>query len=332
MIQFKWRFKCRLPSRLTRRHWTGFSFVFLMWSMMWINSNATASTTGHLNSSKQTSSAGLNVQDLNFKGLKTDIPIGKVDNVELVINIARPSNPSNSLSPAIVFVHGGGLIKGSHHRFNKQIESMAKRGVVAASVMYRLAPKYRFPAPLEDVQAAIRFLKAHSAQLGLDPNRIVVSGVSSGGYLATMIGVIGNDKSFSTNGLYPEYDSSVRAIISQSGHIADFTAQKYQEFAVVERFINLQTPDRQAALAAMSPITYLDKHDPPFFLSHGDEDERVPVSMTRDFVAHLKIHGHEHQYIEVEGGKHSLQNSNPEGAKQVFRSALAFFKKHGFEQ
>ncbi|MDC2888134.1 alpha/beta hydrolase [Psychrosphaera sp. G1-22] len=102
------------------------------------------------------SSFSLPLEDLPA-GLTTDIPIGKVDGLILRINIALPARQNKTLSPVMVFIHGGGLIKGDKSKFNKHLEKMAKRGVVAASVMYRLAPEYRFPAAIEDVKSAIRF-------------------------------------------------------------------------------------------------------------------------------------------------------------------------------
>lgn len=267
-----------------------------------------------------------------FTGLKTDIPIGNVDGVTLRINVALPNDKSAKPRPAIVFIHGGGLIKGDKSRFNTRISAMADRGVVAASVMYRFAPEHRFPAAIEDVKAAIRFLKAHAQTFNLDPNRIIVSGVSSGGYLATMIGVTGNATGFSDHGIYPNFDSSVRAVISQSGHLADFSETKYKDFVIVERFINTEGIDRHVALAALSPVTYLDKNDPPFFLSHGTDDERVPVDMTREFASELEAIGHIFEYEEVEGGKHSLTASRPKRASEVFSASLDFFRKYAFPE
>ncbi len=266
----------------------------------------------------------------SFTGLLTDITIGQVDGVTLSINIAIPKSKSTELRPAMVFIHGGGLIKGNKSRFNKRIESMAERGIIAASVMYRLAPEHRFPAAIEDIKTAIRFLKVNSQTLHLDPDRIILSGVSAGGYLATMVGVTGNTPGFSDHGLYPNVDSTVRAVISQAGSIADFSRTKHQDFVLVERFINTDEPDRRTALAAISPITYLDKNDPPFFLAHGTADERVPVEMTRDFALELEKMGHEFEYIEVEGGKHSLSESRPEKASEVFSASMNFFKKYAY--
>lgn len=263
-----------------------------------------------------------------FTGLKTDIPIGEIDGIELSINIALPAEPGSGPRPVMLLIHGGGLIKGNKDEKNAQISSLAKRGIVAASAMYRLAPEYRFPTAIVDVKAAIRFLKAHALELNLDPNRIILWGSSSGGYLATMAGVTGNAPDFPDHGLYADFDSSVRGVIAQSPHNADFTLPKYRDFPIVDRFLNTHTSDRQTALEEISPITYLDKGDPPFFLAHGDADKLVPVDMTRDFVQALEAIEHTYTYIEVEGGGHSLNETRPDEAPRVFRESLDFFISH----
>lgn len=264
-------------------------------------------------------------------GLQEDILIGEVDGVSLSINIALPEININKPRPALVYIHGGGLIKGNKNKFNKQLTKMAMGGVVSASVMYRFAPDHRFPAAIEDVKSAIRFLKAHSQELNVDPKRIILLGVSAGAYLATMVGVTGNNDGFSDNGLYPDFDSSVAGVISYSGSLADFSKTEYQNFRLVKRFVNLNEPDKNKALVAISPITYLDKDDPPFFLTHGSADEVVPVEMTRDFALELKKREHAFEYIEVEGGKHSLSLSRPKKASEVFNASMAFFKRYAFQ-
>jgi len=272
-----------------------------------------------------------NVREAEFiPGLQKDVVIGEVGGVLLSINIALPENSKKQLNPAIIFIHGGGITKGNKSKFNDKIVKMAKLGIVSASVMYRFAPEHRFPAAIEDVKAAIRFMKAHSKELNLDPNRITVAGISSGGYLATMIGVTGNAIGFYDHGIYPNVDSSVRAVISQSGSLADFTNVKYKDFVLVDRFINTGEPDRKKALAAMSPLTYLDKNDPPFFLVHGTADTVVPFEMTREFAFELKKIDHEFEYIEVEGGEHSLRSTRPKEAAEVSKALMSFIKKYAF--
>lgn len=307
-------------------------FLFLLIVITGCKTTPENNSTQTIQSVQKTISKNINARETVFvSGLQKDVVIGEVDGVLLSINIALPEKNKDQLNPALIFIHGGGLTKGDKSKFNSKIVKMAKHGIVSASVMYRFAPKYRFPSAIEDIKAAIRFMKAHSKELNLDPNRIIVAGISAGGYLATMIGVTGNATGFSDHGIYPNFDSSVRAIISQSGSLADFTNVKYQDFVLVDRFINKDEPDREKALAAMSPLTYLDKNDPPFFLAHGTADTVVPFEMTREFALELKKIDHEFEYIEVEGGEHSLRSTRPKDAAEVSKALMSFIKKYAFE-
>lgn len=262
-----------------------------------------------------------------LKGLQENILIGKIDGVELSINIALPETTTIEPRPVVILIHGGGFISGDKSSKNKQTLKLSKIGFVSVSAMYRLSPEYRFPAPIEDIKLAIRFLKANAAKYHIDPERIIVSGSSAGSYLAVMVGVTGNSNTFSDQGLYPNFDSSVRAVAAQSAPIGDFTLPQYAERPTVKRLLPVSYADIKMTLSTMSPATYLDAEDPPFFLSHGDEDPVVPVEMSREFVSKLEQIDHFFEYHEVKGGTHDFGSSAPEQSKIVFSSYLKFLKK-----
>ncbi|KXI27456.1 alpha/beta hydrolase [Paraglaciecola hydrolytica] len=262
-----------------------------------------------------------------FKGLLEDILIGQIEGVKLSINIAFPDSKSEEPRGVLLFIHGGGFKSGDKKDKNAQIQRFAKRGFVAASAMYRLSPDHRFPAQIEDIKLAIRFLKSNANQYHINPQRIIVTGASAGSYLAVMAGVTGNADGFSKHGLYTEYDSSVRAVAAQSAPIADFSAPQYHNSLTVQRLAPLNADNLVEVLLAMSPVTYLDSQDPPFFLSHGDADPIVPVTMSRDFAKELQKRQHNFEYHEVKGGTHSLNRSTPQQAKQVYAKYLEFINK-----
>lgn len=260
----------------------------------------------------------------SYTGLHQDLPVGEIDGTALTINIAFPSQPTKDLRPVILMIHGGGFVSGDKNSKNKQIIKFAQRGYVAASAMYRFAPEYKFPAQIEDIQLAVRYLKANSVRYGIDPEKIILSGSSAGSYLAMMVGVTGNSDVFSKHGLYQEFDSRVRAVAAQSAPIADFTLDKYRKTKTVERLLNTTSQNNIEALKAMSPVTYLDAEDPPFFLSHGDSDPVVSVDMSREFVQALEKINHKYEYHEIRGGTHSLSKSAPVQAKKVFSAFFDF--------
>lgn len=263
----------------------------------------------------------------NLTGLYQNVVIGMLGGVELSLNIAFPEQTSPEPRPVLMMIHGGGFLKGDKSLNNKRILKMTEHGFVAVSAMYRFAPEHKFPAAIDDIKLAIRFLKAHAADYNINPDRITVSGSSSGSYLAVMAGVTGNSDAFSDHGLYPDFDSSVHAVAAQSAPIADFTREKYSNFRMINRLIDSDSGDREKIVTAMSPITYLDPNDPPFFLSHGDSDPVVPVDMSRDFVLELEKRGHSYEYHEIKGGTHSFNKSAPKQAKSVFTSYLKFLQK-----
>lgn len=261
------------------------------------------------------------------KGLYKDIFIGNVDGVAITINVAFPEKLSTKPRPVVLLIHGGGFISGNKNDKDRQILKLSKLGFVAASAMYRLAPEYKYPDAINDVKLAIRFLKSKAKAYHLDPERIIVSGSSAGSYLAVMVGVTGNSNTFNDYGLYPDFSSSVRAVTAQSAPIGDFRLLKYAQRPTVKRLLPCVYTNEQSVLAAMSPITYLDVNDPPFFLSHGDEDPIVPVEMSREFASELKKIGHDFEYFEVKGGTHHFGRSAPEQAKIVFSNYLKFLSK-----
>lgn len=262
---------------------------------------------------------------ITLKGLNKDVSIGVIEGTELFINIALPKKKSKTPRAVMLMLHSHGVDKYKKDKHNERLKKFASIGVVAASVSYRWLPEHKFPAGIEDVKATIRFIKAHAKTLNIDPNRIAISGSSKGGYLATMAGVTGNDNSFNKHDLYPEFDSSVSAVISFSGSLADFTQGKYPEFALLDRFVNSDGRDTKSALAAISPVTYLDKNDPPFFIAHGSEDDVVPVGMSRDFVAALNNINHDVNYVEIDGATHHLYGSQPQKASNASKASIAFF-------
>lgn len=274
-----------------------------------------------------TQAYGVKENSTLLKGLHENIPMGKVDDVELSINIAFPEKNSSKPRPVILLIHGGGFISGDKSLKNKQIVKFSKRGFLAASAMYRLSPEHRFPSALEDIKLAVRFLKANADKYHIDPERIIVSGSSAGSYLAVMVGVTGNSTYFSDHGLYTDFDSSVRAVAAQSSPIPDLTNPKYAQLSKVKRLMPENYTDKKTILSAMSPVTYLDVKDPPFFLSHGDEDPVVPVELSREFVLELEKIDHVFEYHEVKGGTHSFTNSAPKQGKVVFSNYLNFINK-----
>ena len=138
-----------------------------------------------------------------------------------MLDLARPSKGDGPF-PAVLLIHGGGFRAGNRHGYDGLCMRLAQNGYVAATVEYRLAPKYQFPAAVYDCKAAVRWLRANAAKYHIDPARVGVAGGSAGGHLALFLGVTGDVKKFDGDGGNPDQSSKVDCVVSFYGP-SDFT-------------------------------------------------------------------------------------------------------------
>lgn len=138
-------------------------------------------------------SAGLGAPvELSDRVERTDHVV--VDDPRVVVRVHRPRGVSGPL-PAIVQIHGGGYVLGSYEMDDPRFDRWSPElGVIGVSVEYRLAPETPWPGPLEDCYAALVWTHAHAAELGIDPARIGIGGVSAGGGLAAALSLLARDR------------------------------------------------------------------------------------------------------------------------------------------
>ena len=197
--------------------------------------------------------------------------------------------------PLIVAIHGGGFIWGDKRedQVNAPVEAV-RRGYAVAALNYRLTPPAVFPAPVMDVKAAIRFLRAHAARFELDPARVAAWGNSAGGYLAVMAGVTGDNSEFDAPELGNAAQSSaVQAVIDWFGPV-DFRTQDNELRASGKgtpvhdapgspesNFLGVTLAEAGSdLLRRTNPLTYLSAGLPPFLIQHGADDDLVPVEQS----------------------------------------------------
>jgi acetyl esterase/lipase len=184
-----------------------------------------------------------------------------------------------------VWVHGGGWRNGSKDSGIVRLLPFARRGYVCASIDYRLSGEAIFPAQIEDCKCALRYLRAHAAELRLDPERIGAWGSSAGGHLVALLGTTGagNAPDLEGSGGWAEHSSRVQAVcdwygptdflqISRFPTTIDREAPNAPEAQLIGGLVQ-EHPDR---VARANPITYVTGHEPPFLIVHGDQDAIVP--------------------------------------------------------
>lgn len=216
-------------------------------------------------------------------------PILGYSSSPLKMDILRPR--SDEKYPAVVFVTGGGFLASNKGSYIQQRLAIAEAGYVVASIEYRVAPASVFPSALEDVKAAIRFLRANSEKYNIDKSKIAVMGDSAGGYLSAFAGLTNGNRKFDKDDNLQE-NSDVQAVVDIYG-VSDLTkgdealdklGNSPQALWIngCPTFTNLNSNEPKRFLEA-SPISYIDKSKsiPPFLIMHGDADTTVSPEQTR---------------------------------------------------
>jgi acetyl esterase/lipase len=227
-----------------------------------------------------------------------------VDGVELKMDLYFPPQTANP-APVAVFVHGGGWSQGDKTQGGLiPFTDLASQGFLVATVNYRLAPRYKFPAMIEDVKCAVRYLRANAVRLNVDPNRIGAWGGSAGGHLVALLGTTDASAGFDV-GEYAEQSSRVHAVVDMFGP-TDLNAMFPNASArVIQNIFAIRSsPEETAKLA--SPVTYVTKDDPPFLILQGDKDKTVPAEQSQMLYDRLKSTGVPATLVMVKNAGHGF--------------------------
>lgn len=209
---------------------------------------------------------------------------------QLRMSLMVPRNTAKK--PAIIYFPGGGFTSADHEKFTEMRYALARAGFVVAAAEYRVVPN-KFPALVEDGKAAVRYLRAHAEEYGIDPARIGVIGDSAGGYLVQMLGTTSGEKGWD-KGDFLEASSDVQAVVSLYGisdlrSIGEGLGKAIEDVhlspAVTEALL-VHGPafntnpgksifDDPKAADHASAVGHVDGTEPPFLLLHGSGDKLV---------------------------------------------------------
>lgn len=233
------------------------------------------------------------------------------------MDIYLPSK-KNKPSPVVINIHGGGWNHGTKES-QTGFSSFFKNGFAVANIEYRLTGQATAPAAVEDTRCALIYLIKNAKELNIDVNKIVIMGGSSGGHLALMGGMLGNDHRFDKNCSGVE-NVKVAAIIDKYG-IADVWDWGYGSNITSKSATNWlgdKAKDKIFA-ASVSPVTYVNKNTPPVFIVHGDADPTVPYQQSVDLNKKLQDVGVKTKFISVPGGLHGKfdKDKNSEINKEI---------------
>lgn len=208
-----------------------------------------------------------------------DVVYGKAGEVELKLNMARPVKHDENAKPlpVIVVIHGGGWAAGNREAHNDLTWRFAQRGFLSVTLSYRFAPKFPFPAQVEDVKCAVRYLRAHAKKLNINPDKIGAVGFSAGAHLSMMLATMDAGDGLEGDGGHKDQASKVQAAVSFVGP-TDFTVDDLPAATngIIKNWLGGDTKEKAEAAKLASPITYVNKGDGPILLFQGTVDPLVP--------------------------------------------------------
>jgi len=246
--------------------------------------------------------------------VEKDIVYRQVDSISLRLDIYRRKDLDRD-APGLIFIHGGGWSKGKRSDYLPYLLDYAQKGYVTITVSYRLSGTAHFPAAVQDVQAAIQWVREHSAAHGIDPERIALIGGSAGGHLAMMA-------AYSDDGP----DEKVQAVVNIYGP-SDLTTEYARNRNECLHFIGRSYPESPDLYRAASPRSHISGDDPPTLIFHGTIDSLVPVSQSDSLHDWLDRAGVPNEYHRLKGWPHTMDL-----AKKVNDYCQyymdAFFKRH----
>lgn len=246
-----------------------------------------------------------------------DVVYGHKDGMALIYDVFRPEEANGA---AIVYMVSGGWFSRWTAPQNRlrSFAPMLAEGYTVIAVHHGSAPRYKVPEARADVSRAIRHIRLHADDYGIDPERIGVTGGSAGGHLSLMLGLDADAGMAQSDDPIMRSGNGVAAVVAYFPPV-DLRAMTGPN----DRFPALDFPQEQAS--GVSPLLYADEKDPPVLLIHGDADELVNINHSERMYAALQEAGVASEFITIEGGAHGFRG---EDAQEAAMARIEWFNRH----
>jgi acetyl esterase/lipase len=232
------------------------------------------------------------------------VDYGTVASQPLLLDVYRSYSHADP-RPAVILIHGGGMWTGSRTHMEHPARKLAQAGYVAFSVDYRLvdavAERHRWPAQLDDVQLAVRWVRAHAADFAVDHRHVGAFGWSAGGQLAALLGT---RDTRDANAPLATYSSRVVCVVDLAGDVDLAAYTRPPELHEVVALLGGTFQEVPERYRDASPLSWIDRRTAPFLVIHGDQDDVVPIEQSHRLLATLRAAGIEVEFMELVGAGH----------------------------
>ena len=215
------------------------------------------------------------------------------------------------------------------------VPPLTEAGFTVFVINHRAAPRYSYPAPIEDAQRAVRFVRHNADRFGIDPNRIGGVGGSSGGHLISMLGVLDGGGDSASPDPVERASAKLQAVFARAAPFDLTRVQGRSSSGSVSSLLRMRLGARDAPSSiefrtywAASPAAHVSPDDPPFLLMHGTADDRVPHVQSEKFLALLETVGIEADLVLIEGGGHGASFPGATNPPNYLAAMVTFFEEH----
>jgi len=212
--------------------------------------------------------------------------------------------------PGVVVVRGGGWLVGDRKRFAHVASALAERGVAAACIEYRTADNSPYPAAIQDVKAAVRWMRVNAKQYGIDSEAIGTIGGSSGAHMALLVGLTSGIAEFEGNGGNADVSSKVQGVVAMAVPANLLTLSDGNK-RTVGKFLHATPEQDNEKWQWASPMSHIRSDGPPVLLLHGADDDSVPLSQSMDFAQRYRQAGASAELYILNGAPHAFWNYYP---------------------